>query len=411
MNPSRRTLLTALGAGAVGLAGAAAAQEAVAPPVAPTAPDDATQVLGGAGGPTAERAAWESPSLTPGKVTGPSYSPLQDFVGTITPSDLQFQRHHGGIAIIDPSRYQLLVHGRVRDPLTLSLADLKRFPPTTRVHFLECAGNGRNGYRDPKPETTVQLIDGLTANLEWTGVLLKTVLAEVGVQPDARWLVAEGGDAAVLARSIPIEKALDDAMLVYAANGEPLRPAYGYPVRLLVPGWEANLNIKWLRRIELTDVPLQAKDETVKYADAMPGDKVRQFSFVMDAKSTITAPTFPTRLTGPGWWPITGLAWSGRGRIARVDVSTDGGATWTEAELQGAPLPKAHVRFRHAWRWDGGPAVLMSRATDETGYVQPTVQAFRATRGLGADYHFNAIRAWRVHPDGAVTFVPPAELT
>ncbi len=401
--PTRRGLLTGLAAGAVGAAvGLSRAAEAAIPP-------DATKVLGQGVTPTALRSPFEELQISPtGMVSATAFSPIQSFVGTITPTDLQFQRHHGGIAHIDPSAYKLLIHGLVERPTVLSLDEIKRFPPVSRVHFLECAGNGRRAYREPTPDLIPQRVDGQVSNVEWTGVELRRVLAEVGAKPSGTWLLAEGGDASVLARSIPIEKALDDALLVYAANGEALRPAHGYPVRLLVPGWEANMSIKWLRRIEVKDAPTMTKDETAKYTDPLPGDRARMFSWVMDAKSIITQPTHPSRLT-PGFWPITGIAWSGRGRIARVDVSTDGGRTWTEATLHGTNTPKALVRFVHPWTWEGGEALLMSRAVDETGYVQPTYAAFREARGIGTDYHFNPIRTWRVAPDGQVTFLADPE--
>lgn len=405
---TRRDVLVGLGAASVATAAVGAARAADAPSV----PDDATKVLGGASTPRSERSPFEDPHVTPvGKVTGPAFSPIQELVGSITPTDLQFQRHHGGIAQIDPKRHKLLVHGLVERPLVFTLDDLKRFPAVSRVHFLECAGNGRHAYRDGKPDMTVQSFDGLLSNVEWTGVPLSLLLREAGVKPGASWFVGEGGDAAVMARSVPLEKAWDDALVVYAANGEALRPAHGYPLRLFLPGFEANTCVKWLRRIEVTDQPLMSKDETSKYTDPLPGDRARQFSFVMDCKSTITAPTWPTTLSGPGSWPIQGLAWSGRGRITRVEVSVDGGRSWADAELQGEPLPKAVVRFVLPWVWDGKPARLMSRATDETGYVQPTLAAFREARGVGTDFHFNYIRTWDVGADGAVVFVPDPEAT
>jgi sulfane dehydrogenase subunit SoxC len=251
---------------------------------------------------------------------------------------------------------------------------------------------------------TPQAVDGMTSNCEWTGVPLATLLREVGARSEARWLLAEGGDAAKLARSVPMEKALDDALVVYAQNGEPLRAANGYPVRLLLPGYEGNMSVKWLRRLELGTEPWMFRDETSKYTDPLPDGTARRFSFVMDAKSIITAPAHPDRLAGAGWWPVRGLAWTGRGRIARVDVSTDGGASWTTAALAEPVLSMAHTRFELMWRWDGRPARLMSRATDETGYVQPTLAEYRRVRGSGTDYHFNAIRAWDVAADGGVTF-------
>lgn len=359
------------------------------------------------GGPTtatSARSPFETPARTPaGILTGPAYSPIQEFTGTITPNDLVFERHHGGVAMIDPKKYKLLVHGLVDRSLVFTLDDLRRFPSVSRVHFIECSGNGRNGYRDPKPELTPQMIDGLTSNGEWTGVPLSLVLREVGVRKSATWFLAEGGDSAKLSRSIPIEKAWDDALIVYAFNGEPLRPANGYPVRLLLPGFEANTCVKWLRRIKLVDEPNMSRDETAKYTDPLPDGTARQFSFVMDAKSIITRPASPSRIER-GWHEISGLAWSGRGKIARVDVSTDGGKTWIASQLQEPILPKAHTRFRLMWEWDGRSATLMSRAVDETGYVQPTLATFEAGRGPGTDFHFNHIRSWIVKPDGVVQY-------
>ena len=368
-----------------------------------TLPDPAT-VPGLGTTATSARSPFETPARTPaGIITGPAYSPIQDLTGTITPNDLLFERHHGGVAMIDPKRYKLLVHGLVDRAMIFTLDDLKQFPSVSRVHFLECSGNGRNAYRDAKPEMTPQIVDGLTSNGEWTGVPLALLLREVGVRKAADWFLAEGGDAAKLSRSIPIEKAWDDALIAYAFNGEALRPANGYPVRLFLPGFEANTCIKWLRRIKLVDQPNMSRDETAKYTDPLPNDTARQFSFVMDAKSVITRPAAPTRIKH-GWHEISGLAWSGRGKIARVDVSTDGGSTWTQAELQEPIFTKAHTRFRSMWEWTGGPAVLMSRAVDETGYVQPTLAEYRRVRGKGTDYHFNAIRTWNVAADGSVTF-------
>lgn len=401
---SRRSLLAGTAvAAATALAARAGleAQEAAAP----AAPPDPTKVPGMPTTAVSARSPFVQAERAPtGVLSGPSFTPLHQLTGSITPADLHFERHHGGAAIVDPQRWKLVIHGMVERPLTLDLASLQRFPAVTRVHFIECAGNGRNAYRTPKPEMTAQQVDGLTANTEWTGVPLATVLREVGVKPKASWCLAEGGDAAVLSRSIPLAKLLDDALLVWGQNGEPLRVQNGYPVRLLLPGWEGNACVKWLRRLEFIDQPNMSRDETSKYTDPLPGGKARQFSFEMDAKSIITSPTPPSRLTGPGWWPVSGLAWSGRGRIARVEVSTDGGASWHDAELLGTVHPKAHVRFQHMWKWDGKPATLLSRATDETGAVQPTRAAFQQARGIGTDFHFNYIRAWRIDRDGVVAF-------
>lgn len=388
-----------------GAAGTPAAGGPASALAAVAAPADATKVPGLPSGPLSTRSPFETPALDAvGVTTGSSRTPLQALSGAITPADLHFQRHHNGIPTIDPARYELTIHGLVDHPLVLSLEELKRFPSITRTYFVECSGNGRSAYREPKREMTPQVVDGLTSNSEWTGVPVSTVLKEVGVQRAATWMLAEGGDAAVLSRSVPMAKMQDDALIAYAQNGEPLRMANGYPARLLLPGYEGNMCIKWIRRLKAIDQPNMSRDETSKYTDPLPNGTARQFSFVLDAKSIITAPAHPEKLAGPGWWPIRGIAWTGRGRITRVDVSTDGGRSWTEAELVNPVLPMAHVRFQHLWKWDGGPAQLMSRAIDETGYVQPTLATFRAVRGAGTDYHFNAIRTWLVEPDGRVYF-------
>lgn len=368
-------------------------------------PPDPSAVPGGPTTPVSARSPFEHPARAPtGVVTGSASTPLQDFEGTLFPSDLHFERHHGGVPMVDPSRYKLMVHGLVERELVFTLDELRRFPSVSRAYFLECSGNGRAAYRQPVLAMTPQQVDGLLGSAEWTGVPASLVLHEAGVKRGATWVLAEGGDSPKLSRSIPLEKMLDDALLVYAQNGEALRPAGGYPVRLLLPGWEGNTSVKWLRRLELIDQPNMSRDETSRYTDPLPNGTARQFSFVMDAKSIITRPSHPMRLRARGWHPITGLAWSGRGRIARVDVSTDGGRRWTEAELQEPVLPKAVTRFRLMWEWTGGAAVLLSRAVDETGYVQPALAEFRERRGAGTDFHFNSIRAWRVERDGRVFF-------
>ena len=392
---SRRTLLLSA-AGALGAATLGVAQEQE---------QDPTSVPGAPSEELGSRSPFEHPKLTPvGVTTGSAYTPHQALTGTITPSDLHFQRHHNGIPAINPQHYRLIVHGMVDRPLVFSVDDLKRFPATTRICSIECSGNGRSAYRAPKREMTAQDVDGLTSNSEWTGVPLSLLLREAGVRANASWILAEGGDAPKLSRSVPLEKAMDDAIVAYAQNGEALRPPNGYPVRLVLPGYEGNMNIKWLRRVKVGDQPWMSKDETSKYTDPLPNDTARMFSFVMDAKSIITSPTFPQQLTQHGWWPISGIAWTGRGRITKVEVSTDGGSTWHEAELQGAVLPMAHTRFRYMWQWNGEAARLMSRATDETGYVQPTLAEFTRVRGTGTDYHFNHIRAWDVEPGGKVFY-------
>ena len=270
--------------------------------------------------------------------------------------------------------------------------------------FLECSGNGLTEWQKPTMKT-VQGTHGLTSTAEWTGVPLSAILKEVGVGPGAKWVLAEGADAAVLTRSIPIDKCEDDALLAYGQNGEAIRPEQGYPLRLLLPGWEGNINVKWLRRLELSDVPFETREETSKYTDLLPDGKARQFTFVMEAKSVITFPSGEMKLPGPGFYEISGLAWSGRGRITRVEVSTDGGATWADARLQDPVLPICHTRFRFPWSWDGRPAILQSRCTDETGYVQPTIRQLVDVRGVYSTYHLNGIQSWAVAQDGSVSNV------
>ncbi len=370
-----------------------------------TIPADPTK----APGPPTSAASARSPFVTmertpTGVIAGSSLAPLHLMNGSITPTDVHFERHHAGVAMIDPARYKLLLHGLVERPLVFTLDELKSFPSVTRVYFLECSGNGRTAYASPKADLTPQLIDGLFGNAEWTGVPVRTLLREAGMRDGAAWALAEGGDAALMSRSIPLEKLLDDSLLVYAMNGEPLRPPAGFPVRLLNPGWEGNTCVKWLRRLELIARPNMSRDETSKYSDPLPNETSRQFSFVMDAKSTITYPTFPARLTRRGWLEIRGLAWSGRGKIAAVDVSTDGGRTWVAAQLHEPVLSKAATYFTHPWEWQGQRSTILSRAVDETGYVQPTLAEYRAARGTVASYHFNHLRAWTVESDGRVIY-------
>ena len=337
-----------------------------------------------------------------------TFTPLQDSLGILTPSGLHFERSHGGTAVIDPSKHHLFVHGMVKSPKKFSMQDMKRFPSMSRTMFVECSGNGLTEWSKPTMKT-VQGTHGLTSTSEWTGVPLRTILEEAGLKPGARWLLAEGGDAAAMTRSIPIEKALKDCFLAYGQNGEAIRPEQGYPLRLMVPGFEGNMHIKWLRRIEVSDAPFMTREETSKYTDLMPNGKAVQFSFAMEAKSVITSPSGEMALDGPGFYEITGLAWSGRGAVRRVDVSADGGRTWRQAALQGPILPICHTRFRLPWKWDGKEAILQSRCVDETGYVQPTLGQVIALRGLngpiGSIYHLNAIQSWHVATDGKVSNV------
>jgi sulfane dehydrogenase subunit SoxC len=345
-------------------------------------------------------------SSTPG--TGSSRTPLQDLCGTITPSSLHFERHHSGVPKIDPNAHELLLDGLVERPLVFTVKELRRFPSVSRIHFVECAGNSGREH-EGRPGETVQKSHGLLSNTEWTGVLVKTLLNEAGLKPMARWIVAEGADASKLSRSLPLDKALDDVLVAYGQNGEALRPEQGYPLRLIVPGWEGNVNIKWVDRIMATEEPFMTRDEAASYTDLMPDGKARWFTFVMEAKSVITRPSGEQVLDGHGSYEIAGLAWSGRGRIKRVEVSTDNGKTWADARLDGPVLPKAATRFSLLWKWEGGEAALQSRCTDETGYVQPRREQLISVRGLhpGPDgfNHYNGIKTWFVHHDGKVSHV------
>jgi sulfane dehydrogenase subunit SoxC len=352
-----------------------------------------------------ERAPQEQSVLRVAPAPDVSFSPLADLHGTLTPNALFYEVHYGGIPAVDPAEHRLLVHGLVERPTLFTMDDLKRFPSVSQVHFLECSGNSNFGWQEARIGPTVQISHGLTSCAEWTGVPVATVLREVGIKPGGAWLLAEGADAVGHDRSIPTEKAMRDGLLAYAANGEALRPSQGYPLRLLLPGFEGNTNVKWLRRLEVGDVPWHTRQETSHYSDLMPDGTAREFTFVMEAKSVITFPSGGQRIPGPGFWEITGLAWSGRGKITRVDVSTDGGATWLEATLQEPVLPVAWTRFRFPWTWDGQATRLQSRAVDETGYVQPTLAQLVEARGVNSFYHFNGITTWAVAADGEVTNV------
>jgi sulfane dehydrogenase subunit SoxC len=339
----------------------------------------------------------------PTRLAALSVTPIQNLTGIITPNGLHYERHHAGVPTIDPAEHRLIVHGLVDRAMIFTMDDLTRFPSVSRIHFIECSGNSSPNWGEPKPELAAQDTHGLLSCAEWTGVPLPTILSEAGLKPEAKWLLAEGGDAAAMTRSIPIEKALDDALLAYAQNGERLRPEQGYPLRLLLPGYEGNVNIKWLRRIKVGTAPFQTREETSKYTMVMPDKTIRQFNFVMEAKSVITYPSGGQKLGPPGFYEISGVAWSGAGKIARVEVSLDGGAGWRDAALQEPILPKCLTRFRFPWRWDGGPASLCSRATDETGVTQPSRETLLEQRDVRSYYHNNAIQTWRVAAGGAVT--------
>jgi sulfane dehydrogenase subunit SoxC len=339
--------------------------------------------------------------VTPG--AGSSRTPLQSLEGTIKPRGLHFERHHNGVPAIDPAQHKLMIHGLVARPLVFTMDTLERYPMTSRICFMECSGNsGPNTTSATPPQVTAQAIHGLVSCSEWTGVPLSLLLKEAGVEAGADWLLAEGADAAAMSRSVPLAKALDDAMLALYQNGERLRPEQGYPLRLLLPGWEGNMNVKWLRRIKVTKGPTHTKDETSKYTDVIPGGKALQFTFEMGVKSVITRPSFGRNLAGAGFYEVSGIAWSGAGRVSRVDVTADGGATWKEAVLQGPVFSKSLTRFRLPWEWNGSRAVLASRAVDEKGNVQPLRAAWLAQMAQPARYHNHTIQAWEVAADGSI---------
>ena len=399
--PRRRSLL----AGGAGLLGGLLSRPAAAQTIPAWTHEQGSPITSppyGAPSPFEARVIRRPRASTPFPTAASSNAPLQDLHGIITPAGLHYERHHAGVPQIDPDQHKLLIHGLVDRPLVLTLNDLLRFPSVSRVHFLECSGN-TGLWSGGKPEWTAQDTHGLLSCSEWTGVALSTVLAEVGLQPEAKWILAEGADGAAMTRSIPVEKALDDAILAYAQNGERLRPEQGYPLRLFLPGFEGNTSVKWLRRLKVGDQPFDTREETSKYTDLLPDGRANRFNFVMEVKSVVTSPSGGQTLTDKGFREITGLAWSGHGKIRRVEVSVDSGATWREARLQEPVLSKALTRFRLPWNWQGEPALLASRATDEYGNVQPTHQALLAARGANYGYHYNAIHAWRLSADGRLT--------
>lgn len=341
------------------------------------------------------------PNPAPTFLTG-SRTPIQNLHGIITPNGLHFERHHAGVPDINPDQHRLVIHGLVDRPMIFTMEDIVRFPSESRIYFMECSGNSAAELKKAA-NTTAQQIHGLISCCEWTGVRVSTILQECGVKPEASWVLAEGADGAAMTRSIPMSKMLDDAMLAYAQNGEMLRAEQGYPLRLFLPSYEGNMSIKWLRRLKLGTEPWQTREETSAYTDLRSNGKALQFTFTMEVKSVITQPSGMMKLKSKGFYEISGLAWSGNGKIRRVEVSTDGGKTWGDAMLQEPVLDKSLVRFRYPWVWDGGPAVLMSRAIDSSGEVQPTMEKVLETKTANTFYHNNAIQPWRVAANGEVT--------
>ena len=345
------------------------------------------------------------PTQPPG--IGNLRAPIHLLNGIITPNGLHFVRLHSGMPDIDPDKHKFLIHGLVERPLVFTVEALTRYPMESRIYFIECAGNGAPLYAKQPLQAGVQRIQGQISCADWTGVRVSTLLEETGIKPSAKWVLAEGGDAAGMSRSVPLSKILDDAMVALYQNGERLRPENGYPMRLLLPGYQGNTSVKYLRRIKLVEGPMMTRDETSRYSMTRPDGKTVQFFLQFDAKSVITQPAPELKLQGPGFYKITGLAWTGRGngRIKKVEVSADGGKSWAEAVIQSQILPKAVVRFQMPWRWDGRPAILQSRATDETGYVQWTRDEMIAERGSTGNFHSNAITSWGINGKGEINHV------
>jgi sulfane dehydrogenase subunit SoxC len=333
-----------------------------------------------------------------------SMSPLADLEGIITPNGLHFTRTHNGVAHVDPNKFRLMIHGLVEKPLVLTLEQLKRYPSESRILFMECPANGAAEWKGPQ-FNSLQFVKGMMSNSEWTGVRLKTVLDDLGLKPEAKWMLAEGSDGSEMSRTVPVEKVLDDAMIVWAQNGEALRPEQGYPVRLMLPGWEANLCIKWLKRLEFGAEPWYCKEETSKYTVLTKSGKAIQHFYTLETNSIITNPC-PEKpwsdLKIGDLVEIEGIAWSGHGTITAVDISLDGGKNYVNAKLKGLVLPKSWTRFSYFHKFDGKPMLLQSRSVDDSGNVQPTVSQEKDIIGVEGVYHRNSIVTWEVKKDGSV---------
>ena len=402
--PSRRRMLT----GAAGLAGAVIAETALADSLADVPPRGPGAPLSG----MSERSSYVHISrileLTPGKrdvdpsVAINSKAPLDKLVGSITPADLHYERSHSGIPDIDPARHRVLVHGMVKREIVLNMDDIRAMPSLSRVAFLECTGNGWENWKSAPSDVTVQNTHGLVSTNEWTGVPLSYLIDLVGVARAATWMLAEGGDGSAVARSIPLtDEIIAEGLLAYGQNGEPLRPAHGFPLRLFLPGFEGNLNIKWLRRLKFGDQPFMTRWETARYTQLQADGRARQFQLKQDVNSVITTPSGMMQIR-KGYHRISGLAWSGHGSIERVEVSTDGAKTWRDAQMTLPALPKAQIRFQIDWDWNGAPTKIVSRSTDDKGNVQPDRASFIAATGTNALFHYNAQQTWAIAADGAV---------
>jgi sulfane dehydrogenase subunit SoxC len=401
---SRRTFLTAASTGLAGAVAGTALADTLAdvPARGPGAP------LGG----HSERSQYVQISRIPEAGPGVrnvdpgnainSKTPLNRLIGVITPTDLHYERSHSGVPDLDPARHRLLIEGSVHKPLILTVDDLKAMPSVSRIHFIECTGNGWENWKKADPNLTVQNTHGLVSTNEWTGVPLRFLIELVAKDRTSNWMLAEGGDGAGVDRSIPLtDEIMDDAIVAYGQNGEPLRPAHGFPIRLIMPGFEGNLNIKWLRRLKFGDQPWMTRWETARYTQLLANGKARQFQLRMETNSVITSPSGMMEIR-PGYNRITGLAWSGHGRIAKVEVSTDAGKTWKQASLNDPVLRKAQARFQMDWEWDGKPTSIVSRSTDEKGNVQPDRKSLIDQVGTNALFHYNAQQTWSIDSAGRV---------
>ena len=347
----------------------------------------------------------ESPGLTRVSAASVSFAPLQGMFGIMTPNGLHFERHHQGWWDVDPSRHRLMINGMVKNPLVFTMDDLMRLPAVSRIHFIECGANTAMEWGNVSVPT-VQYTHGMLSCCEFTGVLLSTLLDMAGFdKKTGKYLLAEGADGSSMTRTIAMDRALDDCMVAYAMNGEMLRPENGYPLRLVAPGIQGVSWVKWLRRIKVGDQPYGTKDEVIHYIDLMPDGRHRQYTSIQECKSVITSPSGGQTLLDKGFYNVTGLAWSGRGKVKRVDISFDGGRNWQTARLESPIQSKSLTRFNIGWTWNGGLAILQSRAVDETGYVQPKINQLRAVRGTRSIYHNNAIQSWKVAESGEVSNV------
>lgn len=402
--PSRRRFLVA----SASVAGTAIAGRALADSLA----DVPSRELGAPLGVRNGRSQYVELSLTPGAGPGVrnvdpsqainSKTPLEKLVGVITPTDLHYERSHSGTADLDPSKHRLLIHGMVKKPLVLTVDDLTVMPSVSRIHFIECTGNGWENWKKADENVTVQDAYGLISTNEWTGVPLRYLIDLVGKDRGSNWMLAEGGDGASVDRSIPLtDEIMNEALIAFGQNGEPLRPANGFPIRLIMPGFEGNLNIKWLRRLKFGNEPWMTRWETDRYTQLLADGKARQFQLRMETNSVITSPSGMMEIQ-PGYNRITGLAWSGHGKIAKVEVSTDAGKTWNDAQLNHPVLPRAQCRFQMDWEWDGKPTKIVSRSTDERCHVQPDRNSFIEQMGTSALFHYNAQQTWSIDAAGRV---------